>query len=105
MEEGGREGTVTVGVRNSLTGSLPPALLSSPIVHDPWCHQKHPHTSGVWLKLFIKPFNANNVDRINKQGWQDWGKQVPWCESTLNDVIVGELITTTALIGSNNLCD
>lgn len=40
-----------------------------------------------------------------KQGWQDSGEQVPRYENMLNDVIVEELITTTALIGSNNLRD
>lgn len=40
-----------------------------------------------------------------KQGWQDRGEQVPRYENMLNDVIVGELITTAALIGSNNLRD
>jgi len=72
---------------------------------------QHPDTSGVPPAQTVhkKAFNANNVCGVNKRGWQDWvgvrGKQVPWCEGALNDVIVGELITNTPLIGSNNLCD
>lgn len=45
-----------------------------------------------------------SVAYTNKDGGIG-GEQVPWCESTLSDEIDGELITTAALIGSNNLFD
>lgn len=80
------------------------AMLCTPFVHDPWCNPND-HTSGIWLEVFVKHFNLNNVNGINKQGWQDHVKRMPWYETTLNDVIVKELIDTTALIGGNNLCD
>lgn len=79
-----------------------PPLLAGPIVPDPRCLPNIPTTS-VQLNLL-----KANTEQTNRGGGivENRCRGVrAWCESVLNDATVGELITTTALIGSNNLCD
>lgn len=84
----------------SLSVGISSAFFCIPIGHDP-----NTPTDTASTLCFNGP-NNNNVENIQaKHGWRDWGEQVPPYEIMLNDVIVRELITTAALIGSNNLCD